>query len=179
VTLVVLVGGARAGKSTLAADRARRWEGPVAFVATAEAGDEEMRSRIDRHRAARPPEWTTLEEPLGLREVLAGLDDDVFVVIDCLTLWVANVLQRGASEQAIVEEATAVAATARARPAPVVAVTNEVGLGIVPATPAGRAYRDVLGRVNAAFVEHAEEASLVVAGRLLRLEPPAASGGWA
>jgi adenosylcobinamide kinase / adenosylcobinamide-phosphate guanylyltransferase len=179
VTLVVLVGGARAGKSALAADLARRWEGQVTYVATAEAGDEEMRSRIERHRAERPAEWTTVEEPLRLRAALAGLDDGALAVVDCLTLWVANLLGRGDSEQAIVEEAEAAAAAARARAAPVVVVTNEVGLGIVPATPSGRVYRDLLGRVNSTFVGQADRAGFVVAGRLLPLDPPAALGDWA
>jgi adenosylcobinamide kinase/adenosylcobinamide-phosphate guanylyltransferase len=179
MTLVVLVGGARAGKSALAAELARRWAGPVAFVATAEARDEEMRSRIERHRARRPAEWTTVEEPLGLREALAGLDGGTLAVVDCLTLWVANLLERGDSEQEIVEDTEAVAAAARSRAAPVVVVTNEVGLGIVPATPSGRAYRDVLGRVNSTFVEHADKAAFVVAGRLLQLDSPAALEDWA
>lgn len=177
--LVVLVGGARAGKSALAADLARRWEGPVAYVATAEAGDEEMRLRIERHRAERPAEWTTVEEPLRLREALVGLDDGALAVVDCLTLWVANLLERGDSEKEIVEEADAVATATRARAAPVVVVTNEVGLGIVPATPSGRAYRDLLGRVNSTFVGQADRAAFVVAGRLLRLDPPAAPWDWA
>jgi adenosyl cobinamide kinase/adenosyl cobinamide phosphate guanylyltransferase len=177
--LVVLVGGARAGKSAVAADLGRRWEGPVAFVATADAGDEEMRLRIERHRAERPAGWRTVEEPLRLRDALVGLDDGALAVVDCLTLWVANLLERGDSEQEIVAEAEVVAAVARARVAPVVVVTNEVGLGIVPATPSGRAYRDLLGRVNSTFVEQADRAALVVAGRLLRLDPPAALGNWA
>jgi adenosylcobinamide kinase/adenosylcobinamide-phosphate guanylyltransferase len=176
--LVVLVGGARAGKSTLAAGLARRWDGPVAFVATAESGDDEMRSRIERHRAERPAEWMTVEEPVRLRDELVGLDDDVFAVVDCLTLWVANLLERGDSEQEIVEEAEAVATLAGGRAAPVVVVTNEVGLGIVPATQIGRAYRDLLGRVNATFVERADRAALVVAGRLLQLDRPAALEDW-
>lgn len=170
MTLVVLVGGARAGKSTLAAELARRWDGPVSFVATAEAGDEEMRSRIERHRAERPAEWTTIEEPVRLRDELAGLDDLTFAVVDCLTFWVANLLARGDSEQTIVEEAEAVATFAGRRTAPVVVVTNEVGLGIVPATPIGRAYRDLLGRVNSTFVERADRSAFVVAGRLLQLD---------
>jgi adenosylcobinamide kinase/adenosylcobinamide-phosphate guanylyltransferase len=176
--LVVLVGGARAGKSTLAAGLARRWDGPVAFVATAESRDDEMRSRIERHRAERPAEWMTVEEPLRLRDELVGLDDDVFAVVDCLTLWVANLLERGDSEQEIVEEAEAVATLAGGRAAPVVVVTNEVGLGIVPATPIGRAYRDLLGQVNATFVERADRAALVVAGRPLQLDRPAALEDW-
>jgi adenosylcobinamide kinase / adenosylcobinamide-phosphate guanylyltransferase len=179
MTLVVLIGGARAGKSALAAELAGRFDGAVAVVATAEARDEEMRARIEHHRATRPAAWTTIEEPLELREALAALDDHAFVVIDCLTLWVANVLERGDSEETIVAEAKAVAAIAAARAVPVVAVTNEVGLGVVPATPLGREYRDLLGAVNAAFVERADQAALVVAGRLLRLEPAAALGGLA
>lgn len=176
--LVVLVGGARAGKSALAADLARHWEGQVTYVATAEAGDEEMSSRIERHRSERPAEWTTVEEPLHLREALAGLGDGALGVVDCLTLWVANLLERGDSEQAIVEDAEAVAVAARAHAAPVVVITNEVGLGIVPATPSGRLYRDLLGRVNSTFVRHADRAGFVVAGRLVPLEPPAALGDW-
>jgi adenosylcobinamide kinase / adenosylcobinamide-phosphate guanylyltransferase len=179
MTLVVLVGGARAGKSALAADLARRWEGEVAYIATAEAGDEEMRLRIERHRAERPAEWTTVEEPLRLREALAGLDDGALAVVDCLTLWVANLLGRGDSEQEIVEEAGGVAAAALARAAPVVVVTNEVGLGIVPATPSGRVYRDLLGKVNSTFVGRADRAAFVVAGRLLPLDSPAALENWA
>lgn len=177
--LVVLVGGARAGKSALATDLARRWEGPVAYVATAEAGDEEMRLRIERHRAERPAEWTTVEEPLRLREALVALDDGALAVVDCLTLWVANLFEGGGSEEEIVEEADTVATAARARAAPVVVVTNEVGLGIVPATPSGRAYRDLLARVNSTFVGQADRAAFVVAGRLLPLDPPAALWDWA
>jgi adenosylcobinamide kinase / adenosylcobinamide-phosphate guanylyltransferase len=178
VTLVVLVGGARAGKSALAAGFARQWEGPVAFIATAEAADEEMRARIERHRAERPAGWTTVEEPLRLREALVGLDGGALTVVDCLTLWVANLVERGDSEQEIVEEAEAVAAVAKAHASPVVVVTNEVGLGIVPATPSGRTYRDLLGQVNSTFVERADRAALVVAGRLLQLDPPAALEDW-
>ena len=177
--LVVLVGGARAGKSALAADLARRWEGPVAFVATAEAGDEEMRARIEKHRAGRPAEWATVEEPLRLRGALVGLDEGALAVVDCLTLWVANLLERGDSEEEIVEEAEAVAAVSSARASPVVVVTNEVGLGIVPATPSGRAYRDLLGRINSTFVERADRAGFVVAGRLLQLDSPAELQDWA
>jgi adenosyl cobinamide kinase/adenosyl cobinamide phosphate guanylyltransferase len=162
VSLVVLLGGARAGKSALAVELAKRWYGDVAYVATAEAGDDEMASRIKQHRADRSPEWTTIEEPVALRDVLARLDGRTLVVVDCLTLWVANLIARGES---VLDEAEAVAELAAKRPAPVIAVTNEVGLGIVPATPAGREYRDLLGSVNAIFVRRARDAAFVVAGR--------------
>lgn len=173
MSLVVLLGGARAGKSALAVELGERWDGAVAYVATAEAGDEEMARRIEQHRAARSLRWTTIEEPLALREVLGGLDEHMLAVVDCLTLWVANLIAR---DDRVVKEAEAVAEVAAARSAPVIVVTNEVGLGIVPANPLGRTYRDVLGEVNRAFVERADDAAFVVAGKLLPLHDPASFG---
>ena len=173
MSLVVLLGGARAGKSALAQELAARWEGPVAYVATAEARDEEMAERIERHRRERPEGWMTVEEPLELRAVLERLEHGQAAVVDCLTLWVSNVLERGDSPTAVLAEAGEAAALAAAHPAPVIVVSNEVGLGIVPASPLARVYRDLLGAVNRAFVDEAETASLVVAGRMLRLERPA------
>jgi adenosyl cobinamide kinase/adenosyl cobinamide phosphate guanylyltransferase len=171
VSLVVLLGGARAGKSALAVSLAERWHGPVAYVATAEAGDSEMARRIELHRAERSQSWTTIEEPVALRGALGKLAADTFAIVDCLTLWVANVVARG---DAVLAEAEAVAELAAARAAPVVVVTNEVGLGVVPATALGREYRDLLGAVNATFVRHATDAAFVVAGRALPL-----SARWA
>lgn len=162
MSLVVLLGGARAGKSALAIGLAGRWDGPVAYVATAEPGDDEMVRRIERHRAERSTEWTTIEEPHALRAALDGLDASTLAIVDCLTLWVANLLARG---DPVLDDARAVAELAAERRAPVIAVTNEVGLGVVPATPAGREYRDVLGAVNAIFVRRARDAAFVVAGR--------------
>lgn len=168
MSLVVLLGGARAGKSALAVTLAERWNGPVAYVATAEAGDDEMARRIEQHRAERSRSWTTIEEPLALRDALGTLAGDTLAIVDCLTLWVANLLTRG---DAVVAEAEAVAAVAAARAAPVIVVTNEVGLGVVPPSAVGREYRDVLGTVNAAFVRRATDAAFVVAGRPLPLSP--------
>jgi adenosyl cobinamide kinase/adenosyl cobinamide phosphate guanylyltransferase len=166
LSLVVLLGGARAGKSALALDLARGWDGPVAYIATAEARDDEMARRITRHRTERPGEWSTIEEPVALREALRAVDADTYVVVDCLTLWVANLLERGDD---VLQEAEAAADVAAARDAPTVVITNEVGLGVVPATPLGREYRDLLGAVNAAFVSRADDAAFVVAGRALPL----------
>jgi adenosyl cobinamide kinase/adenosyl cobinamide phosphate guanylyltransferase len=165
VSLVVLLGGARAGKSALALELAERWNGPLAYVATAEAGDDEMAQRIEQHRAERSSRWTTIEEPLALRDVLAGLDASTLAVVDCLTLWVANMLGRAD----LLDEAERAAELAAAHPGPVIVVTNEVGLGVVPATPSGREYRDLLGAVNAVFAARADEAVFVVAGRVLPL----------
>jgi adenosyl cobinamide kinase/adenosyl cobinamide phosphate guanylyltransferase len=166
VALTLLLGGARSGKSRLAVRLASERGRPVVFLATGEAGDDEMADRIARHRAERPPGWTTVEEPVALRAAIAAAPAGSTLVVDCLSLWVANLLDvRTAAE--IEAEAAAAAALAAARDT--IAVSNEVGLGVVPATPSGRAYRDVLGRVNAIWAEAAVEAYLVVAGRRLPL----------
>jgi adenosylcobinamide kinase / adenosylcobinamide-phosphate guanylyltransferase len=170
MALTFLLGGARSGKSALAVRSASSWSGPVVFVATGTAVDEEMAERIRRHRAERPPGWTTVEEPVQLHEVLRRVPIDACLLVDCLSLWVANVLEDGWQDDAVEEEATAVAATAASREAMTVVVSNEVGLGVVPETPLGRRYRDVLGRVNAIFADAASEPLLVVAGRKIRLE---------
>jgi adenosyl cobinamide kinase/adenosyl cobinamide phosphate guanylyltransferase len=165
MSLVLFVGGARSGKSTLALQRAAAAGGDVVFVATGEAGDDEMAERIERHRRERPTEWSTVEEPVELGRALAGAPAAATVVVDCLSLWVANVLELADVE----EEAERVARAAAARTGLTVAVTNEVGLGIVPDNAPARRYRDVLGRVNAIWAEAADEACFVVAGRVLRL----------
>ena len=165
MSLTVLLGGARSGKSALA----QRWAGEVAtLIATATALDDEMRERIARHRADRPASWITVEEPINLREALA--DARGTVVVDCLSLWVANLFEAGWTDEAVEAEGAAAAAAAAARQEQTFAVSNEVGLGIVPATPLGRRYRDVLGRVNADWADAAERAVLVVGGRVLELD---------
>lgn len=169
MTLVVLLGGARSGKSRLACELASHSGQPVTFIATAEARDEEMRTRIEAHRAERPRVWQTVEEPYRLAHALAGLSDDRAVIVDCLALWVANALERGDQSGGIMETARSTAGIARARPGLTVAVSNEVGLGVVPATPLGRRFRDVLGSVNRIWVDEADRAVLVVAGRALPL----------
>lgn len=165
--LTVLVGGARSGKSGLAVDLAGRSGCPVVFVATATPGDEEMADRIARHRAERPEDWTTVEEPLDLVTAFDRADDDACVVVDCLSLWTMNAIDRSDDEVlALVGEQVA---RARRRTGPTIVVGNEVGSGIVPGDPATRRYRDLLGRVNAAWARAADRAFLVVAGRVVPL----------
>lgn len=168
--LVVLLGGARSGKSRLAVELAAAGGGAAVVLATAEAGDAEMRRRIEAHRAERPVGWATVEEPVELEAALGRVEGDRAVVVDCLSLWVANLLERGGSERTIAAVSRGAAAAAAARSGLTVAVSNEVGLGVVPATPLGRAYRDLLGVVNRIWVGAAARAVLVVAGRALPLQ---------
>lgn len=170
MSLVVLLGGARSGKSRLALELAAAAGGAVTFVATAEALDDEMTERIAAHRAERPSGWATVEEPVELGRALGSVDRDAACVVDCLSLWVSNLLLRGDDAAAIESAARTCAGLAAARTGTTIAVTNEVGLGVVPATPLGRSYRDLLGTVNRIWVEASDRAAFVVAGRLLPLE---------
>jgi len=165
-----LLGGARSGKSTLAVRLASAFDGPVVVVATAEARDEDMAERIRAHRDARPHTWETVEAPLGLRSAVEDVREDAFVVLDCLTLWVSNALEVGSEGDKVEGEARKVASALAGRATPSVVVSNEVGLGIVPANELARRYRDVLGRVNGAVAAEASRSFLVVAGRGVPLE---------
>ena len=190
--LITFTGGARSGKSTAALSAATSAGAPVTFIATAEAGDDEMTERIQRHRADRPAAWTTVEAPIRLAHAVGQVDAETTIVIDCLSMWVSNrmLAERAAVEtepgsesgtggwlstdcaRAIVAEAADLGERLRQRSGTAIVVTNEVGSGVVPATPLGRAYRDVLGSVNQAIFAAADRAYLVVAGRLLELQDP-------
>jgi adenosyl cobinamide kinase/adenosyl cobinamide phosphate guanylyltransferase len=170
MALTLLLGGARSGKSTLALRRARLLGAPVVFVATAEALDTEMAGRIARHRAERDQGWATIEEPIDLVGALRTAPAEACAIVDCLSLWVANLIGRELDEHAIVALATEAATLAAQREATTIAVSNEVGMGVVPPYELGRRYRDVLGCVNALWAELAAESLLVVAGRTLVLE---------
>jgi len=170
-----LVGGARSGKSTLAVRMASAFDGPVVVIATAEARDEDMAERIRAHRASRPSGWEVVEAPLGLLGAVEGIREDASVLLDCLTLWVSNAIEDGADDEDVEGEAGKIASALASRAAPSVVVSNEVGLGIVPANELARRYRDVLGRVNASIAAEASRSYLVVAGRGLPLEEVAPS----
>lgn len=167
--ITLLVGGARSGKSARALRLASEWEGQVVFVATAEGRDAEMADRIARHQLERPSSWRTVEAPLELVRAFDSIPSRAFVILDCLTLWVANAVEAGWTDEDVERAAAAVATIAAAREQPTVVVTNEVGLGLVPQTQLGRTYRDLLGRVNAVFAAEAEQAYLMIAGRTLEL----------
>ena len=174
MALTLLLGGARSGKSALAVRLAGRWDGPVTVVATGEARDGEMAERIRRHRAGRPAGWRTVEEPLDLEAAIARAPEEALVLLDCLTLWVSNLMEQGLTDEQVGRRARSAAAAAAARAAPTVVVSNEVGAGIVPADALSRRYRDLLGQVNAAWAAAADQALLLVAGRAVPLLDPLA-----
>ena len=171
--LTLLIGGARSGKSALALELAANHAGAVTYIATSPRieGDSDLDHRIDAHRAERPAGWTTIEEQHDLAAAIASAGVS-FVIVDCITLWVSNLLWRGDAEHAVATAAQEAAATAAARAAPTVVISNEVGLGVHPETDVGRHYRDVLGRVNQIWASTADRALLLVAGRALPLHDP-------
>ena len=168
-----LLGGARSGKSDAAMSLADAWRGPVAFVATAELDDEAtFTERIARHRAVRPPNWLTVEEPRHVARAITTIDDDRLVLVDCLSVWVSNLMADGLTEERATAVADELCDAVCTRRTPTLLVSNEVGLGVHPSTPLGREYRDVLGRVNRRVAERADRAYFVITGRLLPLTSP-------
>lgn len=177
MSLVLVLGGARSGKSRFALKLAEQRGERVLFVATAAPGDEEMRRRIALHRQDRPASWRTLEVLTGAGEaILREAGDAQVVVVDCLTLLLSN-LWGGeeepveALEGRVLAEVEGLAGAARELSVPIIVVSNEVGLGLVPPYPAGRAYRDLLGLANQRLAQEADEVYFMVAGLPLRLKP--------
>lgn len=170
--LTLLLGGARSGKSSLAVTIGERHRGPVTYLATSPRidGDRELADRISAHRAERPPHWRTIEQDLDLAGAIPA--DESFLIIDCLTLWVNNLLHVGRSGDDVETASGEVIDAIGRRRGDTVAVSNEVGLGIVPENELARTYRDVLGRVNQQWAAAADRAFLLVAGRALPLHDP-------
>jgi len=166
--VILLLGGSRSGKSATAVRLARESGAPVTFIASAEPRDAEMAERIERHRAQRPSDWTTVEAPVDLYSAVISAGQGDFLVIDCLTLWVSNLLGNGRTSSEVLIEARRLADLLRQRRA--VVVSNEVGLGIMPANELARIFEDVLGNVNAVFAECAERSVFMVAGRAVELK---------
>jgi adenosylcobinamide kinase/adenosylcobinamide-phosphate guanylyltransferase len=182
-TLTLITGGARSGKSAFAESLASGAARPVTYIATLEPLDEEMRDRIAQHRARRPAAWRTVEAPTDLIAAAGEADSGDTVLLDCIAVWTSNRLLAlqdetpspaalATLEHALAAEVRALLAALAARGGPAIIVTNEVGDGLVPAYALGRAYRDLLGRVNQQVSRAAAHAYLVVAGRALPLPPP-------
>lgn len=166
-----LVGGARSGKSTLAVTLAVQQPAPVTFVATAEGFDADMVERIAAHRRDRPS-WPTIEAPVELGSALGQVPVGHLVIVDCLTVWVANLFHHlpGLADRRIRYDALVEVLGDRSDPT--IIVSNEVGLGLHPETPIGREYRDEIGRLNQGVAALADRSLLLVAGRALRLGDP-------
>jgi adenosylcobinamide kinase / adenosylcobinamide-phosphate guanylyltransferase len=174
VPSLLIVGGARSGKSRFAVERLSP-DARIVFVATAQARDENMVKRIARHRAERPLRWETVEEPYDLvprlRELEGACDG---ILVDCLTLWVSNLLLRGDRDDAILEAAEALAGLIGRRRSSVTLVSNEVGEGVHPETALGLRFRDLLGFVNQRVAAACDSVVLMVAGIPLTVKVPAA-----
>ena len=177
--MVLILGGARSGKSSLAERMAKRSGPQVTFIATAQPLDEEMRQRIEAHKSARPREWRTVEEPLDLATVVeAAIGDSEMVLVDCITVWVSNhicqiIAPKSSSNwhhevealgDRLRDQVARLVAISRSSGATLLLVSNEVGLGLVPENPLGRAYRDLLGAINRQLAAEAGKVLLMVAG---------------
>jgi adenosylcobinamide kinase/adenosylcobinamide-phosphate guanylyltransferase len=180
--LIFILGGARSGKSAYAQELAKRAErergGGVVFIATAEAGDEEMRARIERHRRDRPPSWDTVEAPMKVAVVVAEASaGQAAVIVDCLTLLMSNLLLAGGEDvdaeratQRVLREVEELIEAAQATEADVIVVSNEVGMGVVPSTRLGRLFRDITGQAHQLLARAADEAYFMLAGLPQRLK---------
>ncbi len=169
---VILVGGGvRSGKSAFALSLARRLGARRTFLATAQALDAEMQQRIAQHLRERGNEFETIEEAFAVAPALARLRETDVAVVDCLTLWLSNLLLRDESELRILAQVDELAAVLEQRRFHVILVTNEVGMGVVPETALGRAFRDLAGRVHQKLARTADEIYFAALGSMLRLLP--------
>jgi adenosylcobinamide kinase/adenosylcobinamide-phosphate guanylyltransferase len=173
---IFITGGARSGKSSFAEQTAHAFGAPLCYLATAQSLDDEMGRRIGKHRERRGEAWHTVEEPLLLAQALTE-NDGAFnaILIDCLTLWLSNLLMLheylGAkAEERILEDVLHLAETVRGMTSPVIIVSNEVGMGIVPENRLARIFRDLAGQANQIIAAAADEAWLVASGIPLKLK---------
>ena len=164
----LILGGARSGKSRYAQKLAESLRPRRVFIATAEALDDEMADRIARHIADRGTSWKTIEAPLNISECIhQATDDDCAILVDCLTLWLSNLMHADLDVNAEVDKLTE---TLESVSAPLILVSNEVGMGIVPESPLGRDFRDAQGRLNQAAAAACDKVEFVAAGLPLRLK---------
>ncbi|HMI92803.1 MAG TPA: bifunctional adenosylcobinamide kinase/adenosylcobinamide-phosphate guanylyltransferase [Polyangiales bacterium] len=170
--IIALVGGgARSGKSAFALEHARTLGPRRTLLATAEAQDAEMHARIAQHRRERGDDFATVEEAIAVPEAVRAMRDLDVVVIDCLTLWLSNLLLQDQPHAAIVERVDSLCDSLRASPFHSVVVTNEVGMGIVPESALGRAFRDLAGLAHQRIARCADQVYLAAVGCVLRLTP--------
>ncbi len=167
----LLLGGARSGKSDLAVTLGRSFAGDVVFAATAEAGDDDMASRIERHQLDRPTEWGLIEAPLLDASIVDEVNPEALLIIDCITLLVSNLMFTDRTDDQIAQHASILSHVLVSRRAPSIVISNEVGLGVHPENDLARRFRDVLGRTNNHLATRAETTLFVAAGRAMELHP--------
>lgn len=168
--LIFVLGGASSGKSEVAL-RMAGLRGPRAFIATGQGLDDEMAARISRHQASRSSDWETVEEPIEAATWLMQQGSQYQTILfDCVTLWLSNLVGIGLTDKVIQTRTTALLDAMRHTAARVVIVSNELGLGLVPAEPSVRVFRDLAGRVNQQIAAEADDVYLVVSGLSLRLK---------
>jgi len=170
MALTLLLGGARSGKSMLAVQTLAKRRNPVSLIATARPDDDEMAERIEQHQRERPASWRLIEEPVDLTRAIQLVRPHDDLIIDCLTLWASNLMERQMSDLEIGARAEAAARAAASRSGDAIVVSNEVGSGIVPVNQLARRYRDVLGTVNFVWAAHATSVYLVVAGGVIPVD---------
>lgn len=163
-SFVFVVGGARSGKSSFALKLAESSGSPMLYIATAEALDAEMEDRIRKHRQVRGSGWETVEEPMEVPGRITEAKGYGVVLIDCLTLWLTNLLMAGLDDGAVVKEVDRFISASALSPARIIAVSNEVGLGLVPDNPLSRRFRDLSGTMNRMVAGAASEAYFVASG---------------
>lgn len=171
-TSTFFVGGARSGKSRLAEALAASTSNPVSVVVTAEPIDDEMVDRIARHKSDRPDEWQTIEAPYDLAAGIGSVDDAHTLLVDCITIWISNLIVRGDSDPAVEAAIEETLRAILAHAGSVIVVSNETGLGLVPPDSMSRRFRDIQGRVNQRLANELDRSFLVAAGQLLPLQPP-------
>ncbi len=169
--ILLITGGARSGKSSYALNKAKTNKGKVAFIATCEPKDSEMKERIALHRAARPKNWTTFEVPCDIVSLLKKIAPSYkTVVIDCLTLWITNLIMKKTDDATIEKTTQKMLDTLKKYKGNAIFVTNEVGLGIVPDNKLARRFRDIAGRVNQAIARQADEMYFMISGIALKIK---------
>lgn len=169
-TTTLILGGARSGKSSYAAVLSNQYK-KVAFIATAEALDKEMKKRIETHKKNRPAHWTTFEESRNILSAISKIKSNFnCIVIDCLTLWVSNLMGDGLKQNTITKSITKILNYAKEKNIDMILVSNEVGLGIVPAVKLGRDFRDIAGTVNRIAAKRAHHVYFLVSGIPLKIK---------
>ncbi len=169
--ITFILGGARSGKSRFAIERAKGIGKKVAFIATCKPSDKEMKGRISIHKKARPSHWQTFEEPQEVSSLLKKMDQEFeVIIIDCLTLFVSNILLEGFKQKDIKKSCEDMLSALKNLNARAIIVSNEVGLGIVPDNKLAREFRDIAGRVNQIVAEEANEVFFMASGLALKIK---------